>query len=195
MSLLGISLAVHIIVFFVIRYFTVNNSDISIIPPYQPSSFSVVFENTSISVRNVDTSKKIPTPLPIKKLASEKNNKTVISDKITTEIKLRNKSLDKSKKYKALLIRQVKSEISHYFNYPTFARRKGWHGIVLLEFNVTHAGIISNIEIKNSSGYEILDRAAHKSLSHVQRINISLYNNLPLNTRLQVPILYQLTEG
>ena len=195
MSLLGISLAVHIIVFFVIRYFTLYNSDISIIPPYQPSSFSVAFENSSTSARNVDTSKNIPTPLPIKKLASDKKNKTVISDKKSTEIKSHKKSLNKSQQNKALLIRQVKSEISHYFNYPTFARRKGWQGIVLLEFNVTHTGIINNIEIKNSSGYEILDRAAQKSLSHVQRINIAFNNNLPLNTRLQVPIAYQLTKG
>jgi TonB family protein len=197
LSLLGVSLAVHAIVFFAIHHFNVNNAEISIIPPYQQSdSFSVAFAKTNTSLPNIESNKKIiPSTSPSKKQLAEKNNTKLNPDKKITNINLHKTSPNTSKNNKALLIRQVKSEISHHFDYPMFARRKGWQGIVLLEFNVSNVGIINNIEIKKSSGYEILDQAAEKSLSHVQRINVALNMDLPLNTRLQVPIVYQLTEG
>ena len=195
-SLLAISLVIHAFVFFAIHYFTENNLDISIIPPYQQSSnFSVSLENKT-AMRDTKSKKKTnPIPLQNKIFYKNKNHKTNNSYTGTTKTELLHISVNKTQQNKALLLQQINSEISHSFNYPAFARRKGWQGKVLLEFNVSHTGIITNIEINNSSGYEILDHAAKISLSQIQSLKSAANLNLPLNTRLQVPIIYQLTEG
>ena len=196
-SLLGLSLAVHIIVFSTIHYFKTSNHEISIVSPYQQSNwFSVALTKAKQLPRNAESKiKTTPSTSSVKNLSANQINKKSNSEKNTTEVNVAEDKINKSQQYTPLLIRQIKSEISRHFNYPAFARRKGWQGKVLLEFDISHAGIISNIEIKNSSGYEILDHAAQKSLSQVQRIKLALNMDLPRNIHLQIPIIYQLTKG
>ncbi len=49
--------------------------------------------------------------------------------------------------------------------YPSLARRRGWEGIVILLVEVTNKGEVSSIQIHESCGYKILDKAALKSVS------------------------------
>ena len=44
--------------------------------------------------------------------------------------------------------------------YPSTARRRGWEGEVLLLVNVTTQGEVDKVTVHQSSGYQILDRAA-----------------------------------
>jgi len=50
-------------------------------------------------------------------------------------------------------------------NYPPLALRMGYQGKVVLLITVDPSGIVTSVQIKNSSGYKILDDAA---LQHVQ---------------------------
>lgn len=44
--------------------------------------------------------------------------------------------------------------------YPALALRRGYQGTVAVEFTVTGAGQITNVRLRNSSGYTVLDEAA-----------------------------------
>ncbi len=45
-------------------------------------------------------------------------------------------------------------------SYPEVARRKGYEGTVRLEVEVLPDGMVGGIKVKESSGYEVLDRCA-----------------------------------
>ncbi|MGW8187203.1 MAG: TonB family protein [Desulfobacterales bacterium] len=49
-------------------------------------------------------------------------------------------------------------------SYPTRARRKGYEGTVMLEVLVNRNGRVDDLRVLASSGYEILDRSAVKSV-------------------------------
>lgn len=54
--------------------------------------------------------------------------------------------------------------ISRELTYPAIARRKGWQGIVKLELHIEADGSITDLQLAESSGYSILDRAAMQCL-------------------------------
>ena len=48
--------------------------------------------------------------------------------------------------------------------YPLLARRRNYHGTVLLEVLVTREGTVGSVRLARSSGFEMLDRAAMKGV-------------------------------
>ena len=54
--------------------------------------------------------------------------------------------------------------VSRELTYPAIARRKGWQGIVKLELHIEADGSITDLQLAESSGYSILDRAALQCL-------------------------------
>ena len=48
--------------------------------------------------------------------------------------------------------------------YPARAKREGWSGVVVLKFNVTESGSVTDINIVRSSSYPELDNAARNAL-------------------------------
>ena len=50
--------------------------------------------------------------------------------------------------------------------YPAAARRRGMQGQVLLQVEVNVRGKVSNIKLKHSSGYRVLDESAISTVSH-----------------------------
>ena len=44
--------------------------------------------------------------------------------------------------------------------YPEIARQEGQQGLVVLAITVNDSGIITDVQVKESSGYPLLDRAA-----------------------------------
>lgn len=54
--------------------------------------------------------------------------------------------------------------ITRKLTYPAIARRKGWQGIVKLELHIEADGSISNLQLDETSGYSILDKAAMQCL-------------------------------
>ena len=51
--------------------------------------------------------------------------------------------------------------ISRELTYPAIARRKGWQGVVKLELHIEADGSITGLQVDETSGYSILDKAAH----------------------------------
>ena len=58
----------------------------------------------------------------------------------------------------------VMAFITGQLNYPAIARRKGWQGVVKLELLIESDGRISDLQIEQTSGYALLDKAALSSL-------------------------------
>lgn len=95
---------------------------------------------------------------------------------------------------RATLISKIKTKFTRYFKYPKFAQRKGWQGKVDLGFYISKHGDISDIYIKHSSGYKVLDQAAYDSLAKIKNITVT---NWPFNIKQQfnLPVIYKLYEG
>jgi protein TonB len=54
--------------------------------------------------------------------------------------------------------------LSRELTYPAIARRKGWQGVVKLALHIEADGSITELQLAESSGYSILDRAAVQCL-------------------------------
>jgi len=85
----------------------------------------------------------------------------------------------------AVVPRVVQTRILAEVHYPRQARRHGWQGKAEFEFDV-HQQSIQTITLLASTGYPILDRAAHRGLSAVNHVSLSngLYR-MPVVFRLQ----------
>lgn len=76
--------------------------------------------------------------------------------------------------------------------YPREARRKGYEGEVLLRVEVLPDGRVGQIEVRRSSGYEILDRSAIETIKQWRftpaqkgEERISFWVNIPIKFQLQ----------
>ncbi|SCZ50738.1 energy transducer TonB [Thiohalomonas denitrificans] len=90
---------------------------------------------------------------------------------------------------------RLEEELAEHFHYPLLARRRGWEGEVMLALRITSHGQVDSIEIANSSGHKVLDRAALDAMAKVSRIPGTEYWLNGSELHLQLPIIYQLREG
>ncbi len=77
--------------------------------------------------------------------------------------------------------------------YPEIAHRKGWEGRVLLNVLVEADGDVADLNILESSGYRILDRAAYKAVSRWE-FKPAVSFGRPVDSRVQIPINFSLLE-
>ena len=77
--------------------------------------------------------------------------------------------------------------------YPTFARRMGMEGTVMLKVLVTREGSARKIEIAQSSGYEILDEAAAEAVRN-WRFVPARQGDFPVEELVQVPVAFHLRK-
>lgn len=95
---------------------------------------------------------------------------------------------------RARIISIIYSELNQHFTYPKLAVRRNWQGKVLLSLRVSSSGNIENIQLKKSSGYNVLDQAAINALHKMKNLpHISSW--LSSDIELQLPITYNLIEG
>ena len=76
--------------------------------------------------------------------------------------------------------------------YPREARNKGFQGEVVLKVEVLSNGLVGQVEVKKSSGHEILDRSALSAVKHWKffpakrgESAISFWVNIPIKFQLQ----------
>lgn len=77
--------------------------------------------------------------------------------------------------------------------YPSTARRRGWEGEVRLLVNVTATGRVSKVAISQSSGYQILDRAAANSV-YRWRFQAAMRNGREVPGQVMVPIRFSIKD-
>lgn len=76
-------------------------------------------------------------------------------------------------------------------HYPLIARRRGYHGLVILKVQVMADGEVGRVELRKSSGYSILDRSAIRTVKKWRFIPGSK-GNIPISMWVEVPIRFEL---
>lgn len=150
-------------------------------------------EQQTTEIKN-DTYKEITTAKNNKHATEVKKSvasKTISTTKSSTQ--KQNISITQ-KESRARVISIIYKELKQHFTYPTLAQKRNWQGKVELSLRVTSSGKIEDVQLNNSSGYNILDQAAISSLLKVGNLpKISSW--LPYDINLKLPVIYQLTEG
>ena len=77
--------------------------------------------------------------------------------------------------------------------YPEVARRRGYEGTVRLKVEVLASGDVEKIWVKQSSGYEVLDRAALKTVKDWSFIPAQ-FGGIPVRSTVIVPVTFSLKE-
>lgn len=83
------------------------------------------------------------------------------------------------------LLKEMTKQIQRHLIYPEVARINGWHGKVLVQFQLLGSGDIREVKTFESSGYMALDNAAIKAVRALQKIDLG-------SVRFQHPIMLRL---
>lgn len=81
--------------------------------------------------------------------------------------------------------RQIKPE------YPSLAKKRGWQGVVVLEVQVSERGWVKAIHIEQSSGYQMLDKAAVRAVKR-WRFQPGTEDGVPVESSVTIPVRFQL---
>ncbi|MBF0125836.1 MAG: energy transducer TonB [Magnetococcales bacterium] len=76
-------------------------------------------------------------------------------------------------------------------DYPSFSRRMGHEGTVLLTVTVTAEGLVAQVEIRSGSGFEALDRAAQAAVARWHFLP-ARRNGHPVAAIVTVPVRFRL---
>lgn len=92
------------------------------------------------------------------------------------------------------LLGQLRTSLSRHLIYPALARKQGWQGIVTVGLRIESDGLLKKIQIRQSSGYNVLDDSALSSLRKIKRLRTEeQYADRP--HRLTLRVVYQLTDS
>ncbi len=92
------------------------------------------------------------------------------------------------------LLGQLRTSLSRHLIYPALARKQGWQGIVTVALRIESDGLLKRIQIRQSSGYNVLDDSALNSLRKIKRLRTEeQYTDRP--HRLTLRVVYQLTDS
>lgn len=78
--------------------------------------------------------------------------------------------------------------------YPRLARQRHWQGIVWLMVNVSSDGSVEDLQIEQSCGHQVLDRAAHRTVSS-WRFSPAKRDGLPVPSQVRIPVRFVLEGG
>ncbi|HEY8344035.1 MAG TPA: energy transducer TonB [Bacillota bacterium] len=76
-------------------------------------------------------------------------------------------------------------------SYPLMARRRGWEGTVTLQIHLDQDGKVGEVEVLESSGYEILDQEAKQTVRG-WRYTPAYQNGTPIDCLLRVKVTFVL---
>jgi periplasmic protein TonB len=88
----------------------------------------------------------------------------------------------------AAILSALRGRIVQEIRYPALARANGWKGTVVVAVRIDAAGVLLQAIIRQSSGYEVLDRAAIALVRKVTPVS----NPLALPVSIEIPIVYEL---
>jgi periplasmic protein TonB len=86
------------------------------------------------------------------------------------------------------LLSEVRSRIKDSLVYPRIAKRKNMEGLVGLSFVLSETGKIEKVEVHESSGYAVLDRAALELMERISPLEVFPESD----TAIRINIVYDL---
>jgi len=167
-----------------------SNSDYVMLPASSGSIISISMEdkkNTPIKKHNNKNNISHPKNNFNKNPPPPKKNSNDISTNQVASLTRQNES-------RAQVTSVLIEEFNQYFSYPKIAIKRNRQGKVLLSLRVSSSGKIKDIQIKSSSGYDVLDQAAIESMYKVKKLpKISSW--LKYDIELKLPVIYKLTKS
>ncbi len=85
--------------------------------------------------------------------------------------------------------------LDEHFTYPYLARKHGWEGTVMLSFQITHEGMIEQVQIRRSSGHGVLDQAALAALTKIAHVDAGPLHLSWETLEMELPVIYRLQES
>ena len=82
---------------------------------------------------------------------------------------------------------RIRDLIMEHLTYPRMARKMGWKGRVVVAFVIRENGTVEKTRVVSSSGFDILDANALKTIMDVQP-----FPRPPIRAELVIPIVYKL---
>lgn len=77
--------------------------------------------------------------------------------------------------------------------YPQLARQMHQEGLVMLMVEVDRKGMAVKVEVKQSSGYQLLDQAALEAVRH-WRFQPERIGDIPFESKVTIPVRFRLEE-
>jgi TonB family protein len=93
------------------------------------------------------------------------------------------------------MMQYLETEFRARFQYPVVAVKRGWQGKVIVGLDINKAGFIHNVNVRQSSGYSVLDNNAIRTFENIGNIIPALSKGNTRNYQFSIPIIYQLTKG
>ncbi|WP_198017704.1 energy transducer TonB [Syntrophorhabdus aromaticivorans] len=81
----------------------------------------------------------------------------------------------------------IRDRILKGLSYPAQARRMGWKGRVTISFIISDSGCVEDIKVVESSGHEILDIQAIKTIKNCQP-----FPRPPMRAEVIIPIVFRI---
>ncbi|OQZ00213.1 MAG: hypothetical protein B6D35_07175 [Candidatus Brocadia sp. UTAMX2] len=78
--------------------------------------------------------------------------------------------------------------------YPQLARQMRQEGLVILRVEIDSKGMPVQVEVEQSSGYQLLDRAALKAVRR-WKFQPEMRGDLPVKSRVAIPVRFRLEES
>jgi protein TonB len=78
--------------------------------------------------------------------------------------------------------------------YPQMARQKHWQGVVWLLVDVSAEGLVDDLQIEQSCGYRVLDRAASQAVRSWE-FSPARRAGLVVESQVRIPVRFRLEDG
>lgn len=118
--------------------------------------------------------------------------KVVLASLVTGDNKVVN---DASSFASSSLVEAVPSYRSNPLpEYPRLARKKHWEGVVWLLVDVSPDGFVDGLQVEETSGYKLLDRAAKRTVRK-WRFSPATRAGLPVSSQVRIPVRFRLEES
>jgi len=90
---------------------------------------------------------------------------------------------------------QITQALSQHFSYPRIARKRGWQGDVTVSLRIEADGQVTQVKLLESSGYNILDMAALRSLKQLATLPQAIRLLQQQSMDITLPIHYRLVDA
>ena len=126
----------------------------------------------------------------IKQIVSNSQNLT--KNKFDKESKVNtNIAIPTSKNIKSRAKYKIGTIENPHPEYPIIARKKGWQGRLLLAVHIDKNGNVLNIYVKETSGFEVLDRVSVKTIRDWKFLP-ARYGDNNVEDKINIPVSFKL---
>lgn len=78
--------------------------------------------------------------------------------------------------------------------YPYIARQRHWEGVVWLLVDVSAKGLVDDVDLEQSCGYRVLDKAASRAVKHWE-FTPARRAGLPVESQVRIPVRFSLEDS